>query len=124
MKIKIPFNAWSQERMRSGKKTMTSRTKKYGKPGDTFEAGGQRYRLTELYRFPLNQVAMTCFKDEGCESPREFQKVWESIHPRKGWVPEQVVWVHEFTPADILNVTESGDKSTTSNSDKSSPNKL
>ena len=37
MKINIPFNRWSMERLYDGRKCATSRNKKYGVVGDWFE---------------------------------------------------------------------------------------
>ncbi len=45
MKITIPFNDWSKERLRGQLKKATSRYKKYGDVGDTFIVQGYSYEL-------------------------------------------------------------------------------
>ena len=94
--IRIPFNAWSRERLRTHGKCATSRTKKYGEPGDWFEVDGMRFKLWATTTQPLKDVRDHHWRDEGCESPREFEVVWKSIHPRAGFKHDKVVWLHEF----------------------------
>ncbi len=54
--------------------------------------------LTAITEKPLKEIAEHCYKAEGAESPDEFIQVWKSIHRKKGFVPEQVVFYHEFKP--------------------------
>lgn len=96
MKVKIPFKLYFKNVMLNGQKTVTSRTKWYGKIGDTFDVFGATFEIIETYPSLLNDVACLHFREEGCRSTVEFIKIWESIHPRKGFVPSQVVKVHEF----------------------------
>ena len=59
MKINIPFNDWSKEKLRSQNKKATSRNSKYGKVGDTFKVilfeNGLfiEYELELILRLPL-----------------------------------------------------------------------
>ena len=94
--IEIPFNEWSRERLRRGVKRATARRKRYGDPGDMFRAVGRWWILTEVRRVTLREVRDRWWKAEGCDSPEEFEKVWRSIHPRRGFVPNQKVWIHFF----------------------------
>ncbi len=94
--IEIPFNDWSLDRLKAGKKTATSRTKKYGNPGDLFRVGDGEYVLTAITEKPLKEIAEHYFKAEGAESSDEFIEVWRSIHRKKGFVPDQIVFYHEF----------------------------
>jgi hypothetical protein len=46
----------------------------------------------------LEIVANHLYEIEGAESPDEFIKVWNQIHPYKKFDPDQIVWVHFFIP--------------------------
>lgn len=94
-KVKIPFKERFREPMIRGLKTWTSRTKRYGKPGDTFEVFGQEFLIEKVERRTLADVAEH-YKEEGCSSWSDFVDVWESIHRRKGFNTWQRVYVHVF----------------------------
>ena len=96
MKVKIPFKEQFREAMINGGKTYTSRTKQYRKGGDTFDAFGHTFQIRECHRMSLRTVAFAYYKEEGCELPSDFIEIWEKIHPRKGFVPTQWVYVHVF----------------------------
>jgi len=96
MKVKIPFMEQFREPMLAGIKTCTSRTKKYGEEGDTFEVFGAMFEIQSVCRFPLRAVASELYKYEGFNQPEEFIDIWTSLHPRKGYDPEQRVNVHFF----------------------------
>lgn len=97
-KIKIPFLPEWEQLILTGKKSATSRTKRYGYPGDYFEAFGHIYVLTEVYRIPLSYIASYHYLEEGCNSDFEFRKVWERLHPRMGFVFDKKVYLHKFKP--------------------------
>lgn len=94
--VQIPFTSWSLERLAKGIKIATSRNKKYGDVGDYFKADNRTYILTAITGKTLKEVAEQYYKAEGAESPDEFIKIWNSIHRKNGFVPEQVVLYHEF----------------------------
>lgn len=99
--INIPFNDWSKNKLAEGIKTATSRNKKYGEPGDTFEVvlpDGRiiKYELIAVTRKKLHEVRDKHYKDEGCSSPVEFVDVWVDIYPREGFNGAKRVWYHEF----------------------------
>jgi len=75
---------------------MTSRTKRYGKAGDTFEAFGVEFRITGIERMPLEIVAYGFYEEEGFGSPEVFIEIWEKIHPIKKFQPSQKVYAHFF----------------------------
>ena len=79
----------------SGRKIWTSRNKKYGVTGDTFEIFNREFSIQDVRRMTLDEVSYN-YEDEGCKTRDEFIQVWKKIHPRKGWIPEQKVWVHVF----------------------------
>lgn len=95
-KIHIPFNKWSRDRLKTGRKTATTRTKRYGNVGDTFEVDGKTYVITDVRRTKLGTVAYGHFSEEGCSRPSEFIEVWRKIHPIKGFDPHEDVWIHFF----------------------------
>ena len=94
--ITIPFMAEFGDRMLAGEKTATTRNKKYGNGGDLFSAFGHSFRLTKVSKVYLGDVCTTAYEREGFKSQPEFIEVWKKLHPRKGFVPEQEVWFHEF----------------------------
>lgn len=96
MQVEIPFLDEWKEKMLHGNKCCTSRTKKYGNTGDTFTAFGAKWLLNIVRKNTLWHVANKMFALEGCGSPEEFIKVWNKLHPRKGYNPDQLVWVYIF----------------------------
>ena len=52
-KIAIPFLPEFREAMLAERKTATSRTKRYGYPGDYFEQFGRLFILVDVYRISL-----------------------------------------------------------------------
>lgn len=94
--IIIPFRTEFKDRMLSGQKIMTSRTKKYGELGDCFEAFGRCFVLRAVFKERLARVAHAYFSQEGFTSVAEFIYCWSKLHPRKGFAPWQDVWCHRF----------------------------
>lgn len=92
--IYLPFLPRFEPAILSHVKTMTCRSKRMGQPGDTFTAFGQQFTLTQVFRTVLRYVAEDAYTEEGCESPGELMAVWASIHPRRGYEPERIVWAH------------------------------
>jgi len=79
----------------SGRKTWTSRTRRYGQEGDTFEAFGCMFIIEKIETKMLLEVARH-WLEEGCKSKLDFIKLWAKIHPRKGYDAYQWVHVHIF----------------------------
>ncbi len=96
MKVIIPFKTKWRLPIHAGWKTATTRTKKYGKAGDTFEVFGDTFELTEVRKVTLLTVSLRWHKEEDCETPDDFIRVWREIHPRKGFVKDQPVYLHLF----------------------------
>jgi hypothetical protein len=94
--VQIPFKSEFKKRMLSGHKTVTSRTRKYGEVGDTFQAFGATFRITLVFQYKLDCVAYLLCHEEGFDSPDEFIACWATIHPGRGYQPSQTVWVHRF----------------------------
>lgn len=81
---KLSFNKWSQERIKKGKKICTSRTRIWNDP--------DVWLVIEL---PLKIVRDYLWKQEGADSPEEFEKVWRSIFRGK-FESDRIVFVHFF----------------------------
>ena len=93
----LPFTDRMEEAVRSGSKRATSRTKRYGAVGDKLVTPkGSILELIEVGKVRLDVVRDHYWRDEGCASPQDFEQVWTAIHPRKGFDPEQEVWLHRF----------------------------
>jgi hypothetical protein len=99
-RVEIPFNDWSCERLAEREKTATTRTSRYGDPGDEFVVDGTVYELTHVVHVPLRVVADHFYGVEGCDSRAEFIDVWEDIHYRRGFEPEWPVYLHLFREVD------------------------
>ena len=67
---KVPFNKWSQERIKRNMKICTSRSKVYA---DT--------RVYLILKLPLWVVFEYLWREEGARSKEELIKVWKEIHP-------------------------------------------
>jgi len=93
--VKIPFKPYFKEPMLSGVKTYTSRTKRMGSPGDTFEAFGAQFEILSVEEVRLYEVA-SLWKEEGCASEEHFKEIWREIHPRTGYGDYQIVKLHRF----------------------------
>ena len=94
--VKIPFKPDFKDLMLRGQKTATSRTKKYGEVGDKFVAFGQIFVITDIQKFVLGIIATYHYEAEGFDNPKEFEKCWAKLHPRKGFDPYQYVFYHSF----------------------------
>ncbi len=80
----IPFNNWSKERIKQGRKDCTSRHQKYP------NRNGVDY-ITE--KMPWWVIRKYLWRLEGADSPEELQKVIEEIYKRK--VPDnELFYVH------------------------------
>lgn len=93
----LPFLARMEQAAARGDKTTTARTQRYGRPGDrVITRNGLLLRFTEVEKVRLDVVRDHYWRDEGCSSPEDFEQVWCGIHPLKGYVPDQMVWLHRF----------------------------
>lgn len=105
VEIEIPFNEWSRDKLKYGK-ICTSRTKRYGREGDTFRVDWEDcyaiYRITHVVRLPLWLVRAYLYKDEGASSAIEFERVWEEIHPHRGFKPDDIVYTHFFEVVEVV----------------------
>ena len=86
MKVKMPFMEKLRKPMLAGVKTCTSRTRIFGKEGDTFDAFGAEFEIVGMTELSLSEVQEFFWKQEGVKSPEEFKKVW-GIHPGRASTP-------------------------------------
>lgn len=95
----IPFRSAFEAAIREGRKTATTRTARYGSPGDTLTTPfGFDIFLTRVHEQTLRWVAEHLWHEEGLDSPDAFVAVWRSLH-RGSWDDHRTVWVHEFEVA-------------------------
>jgi len=93
----IPFLPRFIPLIRSQRKTVTCRTRKYGAPGDRMIAGSEAIiELISITQCHLSLVYRDHWLAEGVCSPLEFAEIWKGLH---GGVfdPERIVWLHRFT---------------------------
>lgn len=81
--------------MLEDRKTCTARTKRYGKPGDTFRAFNETFVLMDVALKYLGDVA-DLWSNEGLSSKDEFIEVWNHLHPNRGYDTDDEVWLHVF----------------------------
>lgn len=92
----IPFRNDFRAALETGAKTATTRTGRYGEEGDTFNAFGMTFVLTDVRKVELGYVARYFHQREGTKSPEEFIRIWREIHPRAGFRPKTIVYLHLF----------------------------
>lgn len=98
-KIDMPFLPESKESMLSGKKRASTRTRRYGYPGDWFQRFGRTFVLTSILRTFLDIVVHDRYLEEGFSSPDAFIECWDRLHPRVPYAerPTRVVYYHRFS---------------------------
>jgi len=96
--VEIKFMKMFKTAMLEGRKICTSRNNPVAEPGDTFEAFGQRFRVTNVEPALLGGVARLYCRDEGADSPEHFLQIWRRT--QRGRTPDETrtVYVHWFRP--------------------------
>ncbi len=98
----IPFNYTDPKDVYSGRKTATRRAHRYGAGrGMKMRAVFKEYRIVDLsiiavYNQKLGEMTEEDAGKEGYGSLAAFRRAWVEIHPRRGWNPEENVWVIEW----------------------------
>jgi hypothetical protein len=105
-RIEIPFREDMRLAVSQKRKFCTTRSKKYGEPGDFFELMSEDgshhdYLLIAVRRHTLNYVVHNLWCIEGCANLDEFLNLWDDIHKRKEYDPEQKLWTHYFIPMEV-----------------------
>jgi hypothetical protein len=100
VKVEIPFLPEFEYQLKNFLKCMTTRSKKYGEVGDTFEAFGTTFQIVAVFRARLWRVAHYFYEAEGFYTPKEFIKCWNKIHYRIGYDKQAQThfWIHTFFP--------------------------
>lgn len=80
----IPFNSWSRERILAGRKSCTSRHRKYND-----------LLVYDVFQVNWGSIKSQDWKTEGADSPEELQKVIESIYHRPV-LDDELFYLHLF----------------------------
>jgi len=94
--------------IRAGKKVCTARTKPMVKPRATVLVKDSdppiRIQVLEISKIRLGDVAAHFHQEEGFSTPGGVITTWKEIHPRNGYRPSQMVFLHHFVvvPKDQL----------------------
>ena len=97
--VSIPFSPPMASAAIEGMKCCTSRSKKYGSPGDFFAINGAIFRLIDVQLHSLNYIKTRLYRVEGFNSPEAFEHGWRQLH-RGHYIPEKTYFVHFFARAD------------------------
>lgn len=92
----LPFLERFRDPILSGLKTVTTRSKAYGKAGDVLDTPFGRVRLVKVERRALAYVRDALWREEGVSSPVEFERIWNEIHTGRGFREDDVRYVHHF----------------------------
>lgn len=92
----LPFLPMFHPYLRNGTKTATTRSKKYGEPGEIVESPIGPLRILSVERKTLRDVRDNWWREEGVANPSQFEKVWADIHPGTGFRPNDMKWFHLF----------------------------
>lgn len=93
--VTIPFKEQFKDKMLSGIKCCTWRTKRYGSVGDTFEAFGQIFVLKAVHEAPMGVVPFH-WVSEGFDSEREAIDFMIRLRPKTGYDEDYPGWHHWF----------------------------
>jgi hypothetical protein len=91
IRIHMPFNTWSLERIRKGTKRATTRTKRYGSPGDTFHRPWENIHHPSHHQDETRRSRSISLQRRKHSHKRRIIEVWKSLHPHKRYDPEQLV---------------------------------
>ncbi len=115
--IHLKFLPEFDEPLIYGRKTATSRTKRHGKKGDTFEhrfyyPNGCPVRgctgddgdghdhifelITDPVRVHLGLILDNLWDIEGCADRDEAWANWRRIYDKRAWAGHEQVWLHRF----------------------------
>ena len=98
--VKLAFLPKWEDAMVEGRKTATTRAHRHARAGDTFRAFGHRFRVRAVAPIRLRDVGAYWWREEGLLDPLDFRLVWMKLHPRRGFVGDDRVYLHLFRIAD------------------------
>lgn len=93
---RLPFDERFHDAIRAGRKRMTVRTRRFGRPGDVLSTEVGRVELEAVEPIALGVAVEQFFADDGFSSPDDFKSFWNALHPRTGYRPERRVYLHRF----------------------------
>ena len=103
--IEIPFSRDMAIAVIEGRKVATTRSERKGEIGDVFTiidpredhilTTGGEFRLLDVRRTTLLDVAKNYYRLEGFDSPAAFEKTWRALH-RGHFSLEKNVYLHFF----------------------------
>lgn len=96
--IEIPFHPDMVRAIEEGRKCATTRSERYGEPGDTFALPGhdfQKYVLIDVFPAKLQGIRDNLYRLEGVDSPEEFEQLWRRLH-RGNFLKNKDYFIHFF----------------------------
>lgn len=98
--VKIPFIPELEPKLAKGEVVMTSRTRRFGDPGDTFTIEYKKelyhFKILGVIRLELEVIAREFHEEHGFKTPKDYRNAWKGIHPHKGFIGNQYVTTHIF----------------------------
>lgn len=103
--LNIPFTPDMRKAILEGKKVATSRGKRYGWVGNVFVVGDVSFKITNVRRRRIDDVAQNDYRAEGFSSPDEFISYYMMVKnktrarfgkPPVEYNPDEIVYYHEF----------------------------
>ena len=88
--LSIPFKQRFSDALRSGLKTRTWRTRRYGGEGEFFWHDGQQYIITRVEKAVMGSVPIY-WREEGFLGPEDAIELKE-IFPQNGYEPDRMGW--------------------------------
>jgi hypothetical protein len=98
--VEIPFSKVMAKAALDGRKVCTSRSEVKGDLGDTFMIEGKEFRIVDIQRHRLISVTSILFRQEGVNTPEEFEELWKSLH-RGHYNGSNMVFVHFFARVSV-----------------------
>lgn len=98
--VYIPFRYDMRRESLAHAKHCTTRSKRYGYPGDTFDLDGTIFELVAVQRRPIGHVGSRLYRFEGFATKEDFIEVWNELHPGRGYseasdLPYYVHWFQQ-----------------------------
>jgi len=93
--IQIPFSKKMEIAVIEGRKCCTTRSKRYGSPGDEFKLSDGLYRIVDVQIMTLKKVMWDLHKLEGTNTMSDFEVLWRSLH-RGHFSADKEYYVHFF----------------------------
>lgn len=98
MFAKIPIDSRFWPRILEGSMMYHAMTRVYAQPRDHFFILGHKIFVVSVTNSTLGDLSNFGYKAQGCDSPYDFIDYWKHYHPRMGYKPEKVIYLHWFEP--------------------------